>query len=156
MKKVLLFLAAGSLMALVALTSCNDGADDFDLTKNPLDGKIEGAEWVFVNGNASRNASTGQMNCFLLSKEVTDPCSVRASFDPYIYLKFPPQKGTYNIGFNAAEVIFSYKNQTKQLNAYAGYIQIVYVSGTSIIGYLSADIDEDNIVEGSFSLKVCS
>lgn len=156
MKKVLLMIVAGCFAGLLSLTSCKDGVDDFDLTKDPLDGKIEGADWAFTVGNANRSTSGNQMSCFLLGKDISDACAVRASFDPYIYLRFPPAKGTYNIGFNSVEVIFSYKNQTKQLNAYAGYIQIVYVSSTTIIGYLSADIDDDNVVEGSFSLNVCS
>ena len=146
------------LPAAGCLSSCEDDISGFDLEKDPLKGKIGGEEWQYAVGSANANNSSYYLEGLIVGESAQDPCAIRVSSKPHLSLKIPGRKGSYNLPFAANEgyVVFNLPNGAKKLTASGGFIEVVAVGSQQLIGYMSADFDDDNTVKGSFLLEFCN
>lgn len=150
MKTVLLFFGVLALM-----TSCDSDTNNFDLDKDPLKGTIGGKSWTFETGNAEyrSNLITG----LLIAQEVQDPCGVRSTIHSHLSVELPAGRGNYNLPFvNNYGYVKFHIGEGASYTATSGFIEVVALSGTEVIGYVSADFDDNNHVQGSFLLQVCN
>jgi hypothetical protein len=150
MKTVLINLIG---ILLISLSSCKD--EPFDLTEDPLDGKIGGVDWIYTVGGVGQDFSTGRMEAILVGIDSSDPCSIVNTIRPHITMSFPPRIGNYTLSVDNVQVIFNLEGGTKKLNASGGSLNIVSISGFEVIGELYAVEDDDNEVRGSFLLQTC-
>ncbi len=146
------------LAATGCLSSCKDDINGFDLEKDPLKGKIGGEEWQYAAGSANVNNSSYYLEGLIVGESTQDPCAIRVSSKLHLSIKIPGRKGSYNLPFPANEgyVIFNLPNGTKKFTASGGFIEVVAVGSQQLIGYMSADFDDDNTVQGSFLLEFCN
>lgn len=144
------------LIALSGILSCDDTLDDFDPSKNPLTGKIGGEEWTYGSGWVGTQGFSNLLQGLILLNP-KDPCSVRLTNAGHIQVRFPAAEQTFDLPFPTQDghVIFAETNGGRQLTASSGFIQLVSITGREAIGFLSADFDDDNFVEGTFVLEIC-
>lgn len=154
-KYLLLALALGVLYSLV---SC--GGDGVDIPKTPLEGFVEGQEWIFKFGNAyAYSGGTIPKYTFrLLSTDElgNDPCPVVSTTNAHVRMVLPLGTGSYSIPFADFNetVKFDY-GDGRVFSATSGFIEIFAVDQNQLVGYIQAVLDEDNIVEGRFFVEIC-
>lgn len=155
-----LILISLSIISFSFLSFCNTTGET-DLSQEPLVGKIGGADWTYVAGNAYFDQSSTIVNGMLLDFRSSDPCSWISVSQDHIELSFPSQTGTYDLtsgSFTSDDygtAVFKTLSPSQNLYAY-GYVQIFSISKARIVGYINAQVDNDNYVKGSFQLSVCN
>ena len=138
---------------------CEDKINPYDLERDPLRGKIGGEDWNYTAGNAQFNTFDNDITGLITAIDISDPCAIRISNDPHITLKFPAVRRNYTLPFinqNDGFVIFNLKGGTKKLTATSGFLEVVAITSTEVVGYISADFDEKNNVQGAFLLQICN
>lgn len=141
---------------LLITSSCDGDTNRFDLSKEPLSGKIGGADWTYTGGNAKSpfgNQATG----LILNQETTDPCTITSTVLAHVQITVPIAEQIINLPDpgNQAVVKLVTPNGGPVYTVTGGFIQIVEVTGREMIGYISGDYDDDNYVQGSFYVKFC-
>ena len=156
-RKSFLVLLFGQILLLLA--SCGN---DLDIPDQMLQGKINGETWTYGAANAFRISANGQFEAKFLSnlENVNDPCAlpspglthVKAIFTPAIrdYTIFPQA-----IDPNQVQVAFQI-TPSNTLIATNGFMNIFDINNSFAIGYLQAELDDGNMVEGSFELQFCN
>ncbi|XOV92385.1 MAG: hypothetical protein ACFHWX_19545 [Bacteroidota bacterium] len=140
---------------LISLTGCKD--QYFEIDKDPLKGEIEGDTWVYGSGRIRYDQFYVQgLTGIIFQETLNDPCTRVSTVDHHISLSIPYDKGNFNLPFAVPNyyVVFSIDGIT-EYTANTGFIEIVAVTPTEVIGYLSASFDDDNHAQGSFSLRLC-
>ncbi len=142
------------MLLFIGLSGCKD--EQFDLDDDPLDGVIGGDPWVYTAGSVGQDLFTSNLNALLLAQETSDACAVVNTIRPHITMTFPPRRGNYTLSVDNVQVIFNLEGGSTKYTATAGFLEVVGINSTEVIGYLSADFDEKNNVQGSFFLRVCN
>lgn len=148
-----------AVLSLVLLVSCNDD-NRFNPNKDPLTGMIGGKEWTYGSGNANYSFIDGAYTGLVLRERVEDPCTRVISSADHLTITFPPMRGVFNLPYipnsnNTADVIFRIQGGARY-TATSGFIEIVDITSTEVVGFISADYDEKNFIEGSFLLRLCN
>ncbi len=143
-------------LLIVFLISCGDGVNDLDLNKDPLRGVLAGTEWNYRTGAGQYNPGNFIVQGMLVDFELEDPCSLIATTTNYVEMSVPADLGTFTLSATQnTNVIFHLQNGVRYTVG-AGFIQVVRFNGNALIGYLSADLDDENKVQGSFLLAICN
>lgn len=147
-----------SVLLMALLTSCDNDINDFDPELDPLKGKIAGQDWQYAAGNAQFDGFRNDVEGLIIGEGVQDPCGVRVTSKAHLRVRFPADRRNFTLPFidNEGYVIFNHPNGAKRLTASAGFIEVVAISGTEVIGFINADFDDNNTVQGSFELRVCN
>ncbi len=145
--------------SILLITNCGD---DLDLPEQQLQGTIGGEAWTYGSANAFLLSANGQYQAKFLSvnENLSDPCSlpspglthVKAIFTPAIrdYTIFPQV-----IEPNQVQVAFEI-TPSKTVIATNGFMNIFDINNSFAIGYLQAELDDGNKVQGSFELQFCN
>lgn len=142
-------------ISLLSLTGCQN--EFTEIANDPLKGQIDGEEWVFGSGRVRNDPFLVQGITGIMFEEIlTDPCTRVNTIEPHISLAVPFERGNFNLPFAIPNyhVVFSLDGVT-EFTANTGFIEIVAVTPTEVVGYLSASFDDDNQAQGSFSLRLC-
>ncbi len=142
-------------VSLLLLVGCKD--QYFEIENDPLVGEIDGKEWIFGSGRIRYDQFYAQgLTGILFEEKLTDPCIKVNTVDPPLSISIPYDRGNFNLPFATPNyyVVFSEDGVT-EYTANTGFIEIVAVTSTEVVGYLSASYDDDNHVQGSFSLRLC-
>lgn len=145
-------------LCVVLLAGCGDDINEFDINKNRLHGKVGGFDWEYTGGSSVYDTFNNQVKGIIIAIDVTDPCSIRLTSDPHIRVQLPATRGNYNLPFigNNYFVQFAGGTSGKVLTATSGFVEVVSISSTEIIGFMSADFDENNTIEGTFFVTICN
>ena len=146
----------GWLTALVFGIGCSDNLKDFDPTEDPLTGMIGGEEWTYTKGRVAFSNTSNFASGLILAENTNDPCAVVATVNPHVSLSFPAIRGNYTLSVDNVEVVFNLQGGSVKLTAPSGFLEIVSVAGTEVIGFLSAYLDDENSVEGTFVMNACN
>lgn len=140
------------------LDACDSDINDFDVEKDPLKGMIGGQDWTYVTGNAQHDSFANSLTGLIMAESKPDPCAIRVSNEAHLAIRIPALRQSINLPYanNQYYVIFSLPNGTKRLTASGGFIEVVAISTTEMIGYISADFDDGNTVKGAFRLEICN
>lgn len=140
---------------LFVFAGCNN--QYLELEKNPLKGEIDGKEWVFGSGWVTYDPIYSQgLKGILFEQDLNDPCSKVQIIEPHISLSIPYARGNYNLPFPEPNYFVDFSvDGVKEYTASSGFIEIVAVTSTEVVGFLSADFDDENNAQGSFSLRLC-
>lgn len=147
-----------TVAVLTILTGCNDKVNDFDLSKDPLSGLIGGAEWEYTGGRLDYSFVSNQAAGKVYNEVLTDPCLKPNTIAAHLQVAFPTTKGNYNLPFinDTGFIKFATPNGGPIYTATGGFLEIVEVTSYEIIGYISADFDDNNFVQGSFLIDLCN
>lgn len=146
-------------IAIVALAAC--GKDNLDIPNTPIQGKIDGAAWKYKEANGFRLTADDQYRVRFISANelVSDPCTLPSPGQTHVKAVFRPAIGSFSISpiaidNNQVQVAFEISN-AKSLIATSGFMEIFDINNRSVIGYLQAELDETNKVEGAFEVVLC-
>jgi len=145
-----------SFIILLILTSCSsdNGLDDIPI----LNGTVGGEAWEYKFGNAFLDVRGSVFRITFLSTEETadDACTVAATGLRHLTIDLPDVVGNYNLPNNGQSLTFHLEGTITQFEATSGFVEITQVIGNQITGFMQAQFDDDNKVEGQFRVKVCN
>lgn len=168
MKKTTLILVLGTLLSVVACkkdVNVNygagaDGGQIEEIKTTVLDGVIKGDAWTFMSGRAKIDQfRPGRLVLNFWETSEADPCNV---FFPTssrnLITSIPKTVGSYELG-NEMNVTFSYQSASEgsaNLIATTGRMIVDEVTSDSVKGRFVAVYDDQNAVNGTFSLPLCN
>ena len=154
MKRIPFFwLLLGSLLLI------NCGRDEIQLSEQQVKGLIAGVGWEYKSSNAFIFSSNLKYQIMLLSNKETakDPCTVRISGNTHISMIVPLQRGSFSLPLpNVQESPRFHISAGNTPIATSGFLEIFDINNSIIFGYLQAQFDDENTVEGSFEAFVCN
>ena len=138
------------------------GTDKIQLPESELQGKIEGAKWVYSSANAFRLSTDGQYQIRFLSTEepVSNPCSLPRPGLTHVKAIITPGLGNFAVSpqalaNNQVQVAFE-AAPSRTLIANSGFMEIFDFNGATMLGYLQASEDAENtFVSGRFTVEFC-
>ncbi|REE01735.1 hypothetical protein [Marinoscillum furvescens] len=146
------------IIGLVVL-GCGEKIQDFDPNKDRLEGKIAGEAWAYRTGNLRYSTSINALTGLIVDFDVQEPCGVRLTSQPHVELRIPAQRGNYDLNSftdNRLYLKLHHENSTKIYTATAGFVEVLAISQLEAMGFISAEFDENNKVQGSFLLRICN
>ncbi len=145
------------LSFVLLLTNC--GENDIQLPDQVLVGKVEGKDWELKFGNAFIFSSDLKYQIKFLSTQESaqDPCAVPNTGNNHISMIMPLQRGSFSIPLPivSESARFHYSDGSSAI-ATSGFLEIFDIDNLRIFGYLQAQLDDDNTVEGSFEVLICN
>lgn len=144
------------LVLLVVVVGCGD---DNNLTDIPfVQGKIGGEEWNFLYGKAFRDVREGTFDISLYSdmEVVASACGVATTNNAHMTLTIPISEMNFNLPNNGESLSFEQKGSTQSFLATSGFVEITQILGNQVSGFVQAQFDDNNIVEGRFRLEICN
>jgi hypothetical protein len=155
MKKSLLL----GLLSLVLLINCDETNNEIT-AENVAKGKVAGSDWEFGAASATSRLQFNDYKVTLMSTAenvASDPCSVVIPGTPYVQLTIPPALGNYSVSADANGVkFFDGSNATSFFTATSGFIQVVSFTSLDIEGFIQANFDDENTIEGYFLAQLCN
>lgn len=142
---------------LMGLSGC--GGNEIQLPQQRLTGQIAGEDWdmKFANGYIFSSDLKYQLK-FLSTKEGgDDPCAVPSTANTHISIIMQLQVRSYSLPLPIVEesVRFQFGNGSSSI-ATSGFLEIYDINNSRVFGYLQAQLDDDNTVEGSFEAFICN
>lgn len=144
------------ILLLVFLTSCGENINSVDLDKDPLRGTLNAEEWTALTGSGLYQDFTNSVSGLFVDFELNDPCALRATLLNNVEIQVPAYPNTYTLSVSPYTKVIFHLQGGVQYTVPSGFIQVVKVTQNTVIGYLSADLDEENVVQGSFLLPICN
>lgn len=161
-------LFATFIAALVLLSSCLSEDDltvdnTFSFLNQDLQGLIDGQ--VFSAGEGTATIFEGELSISIYdtNEDITSACEFIGFGDNVSVFFFVPNAvGVYELGidFNNIEdgqtVTLFDPSETLNIIATSGAIEILTITDTEITGRLDARVDNENVVNGNFTITNCS
>jgi len=144
------------LLLLLISGACSS---DNDLNDIPvLNGMVGGGEWSYKFGNSFRSNSgrTLDLSFFSTEETATDACTIATTGNTHLTMTVPNTVGNYNLPNNGESIVFHQENSTVQFEATSGFIEIFEILPNQVSGFMQAQFDDGNTVEGQFRLKPCN
>lgn len=139
------------------LTGC--GQNEIQLPDQELEGMVAGEPWKFKLGNAYLYSSDLKYQIKFLSTEegAEDPCTVPSTANAHVSMIMQLRRGSFSIPLPITDesARFHWPNGSSAI-ATSGFLEIFDINNARVFGYLQAQLDEDNIVEGSFEVLICN
>ena len=166
MKNLTTILVLGMILSLVACKkettssgSAGVSRPAEEIKSGVVDGKINGDAWTFVSGVAKKDSFRPErIRLELWDNSEADPCNV---FFPTskrnLLTSVPEAVGNYELG-NETNVTFYYQSTdmgSANLIATAGRLIIDEITDDTVKGRILATYDNDNTVNGAFTLTLC-
>jgi hypothetical protein len=143
--------SAACALALAACGSEDGGGSDVVISNLPVTGVVGGAPWTFLWGATDAYLSEGEDDFFAELSSEAGTCR-GSSFGDGLLLSVPRQLGDYPLSL-ARNVTFVVGDDN--LIATEGHIVVEDVTGTFLRGGIHVRYDDDNEVNGRFTLTVC-
>lgn len=145
------------LLGLFTLSNCSDS--EIQLPDQELVGFVDGEEWEIKFANAYIYSSDFKYQIKFLSTQEggQDPCAIPSTANTHVSMIMPLQIGSFSIPFPITDesARFHWANGSSAI-ATSGFLEIFDIDNSRIIGYLQAQLDDNNIVEGSFEVLICN
>lgn len=141
---------------------CGCSNDEIQLPDKVLQGSIDGKDWTYKSANAFLRSTDFTYTVKFLSdaESVTDPCTLPSPGLAHAKAIFRPAIGSFTISplavdNNQVQVAFQL-TPAKALIASSGFMEVYDINGQVVFGYLQAVLDDENIIEGSFQIRLCN
>ncbi|MEM7297890.1 MAG: hypothetical protein AAF391_06450 [Bacteroidota bacterium] len=149
-------------MTLLVSLAIGCANDDIQLPDQELLGTIDGEDWEYDSANGFLQTTDFQyLARFLSDKEtVSDPCALPRPGRMHVKAIFRPAIGSFTvtpqaISNNQVQVAFEI-SPAKTLIAGSGFMEIFDINNQIVFGYLQAIVDDENMVEGAFQVRLCN
>lgn len=159
MKKGLFILLV--LFAVISSCKKDDDAPGYNFIDKALSGKIEGGSWTFRSGYVDSSSYEGVKKLSMSFYGVTgDACSDFLDGDRVIF-SVPMKIGVFPLKFSftdleGSQTVTLFDDETSMNNiATSGAIEILSISSTSVTGRIDATSDDDNTINGNFTVSFC-
>lgn len=147
-------LLVGTSALLLIGTSCND---QIEIPDEPLTGKVAGKDWEIKFGSFRQFSASEFEYRFYSQKEVTtDACALFASTNPYISVVIPSGQASTSLPIIDPLRAFKFHfGNGSSVTANSGFVEVFAFDGFQIHGYIEAEFDENNTVQGRFTIDPC-
>jgi hypothetical protein len=153
------------LIILLAILTMGCDKDDpkpaYEFKNQTATGEIEGESWVFVEGKAE---DAGENLSFdLMLDQAEAPCDIFGFPEgDVVFFTIPNAVGLYKLKFSLSggtdiltATLFDVEG-TLNVVATEGAIEILSITDTQVTGRLDIRSDEDNYINGNFTVTLCS
>ncbi len=174
MRRFFLFKQMVLIVAVMGLAACNakleaDGTKGLPPgPEKPINYRTEAAaglinsqDWVFLSGTAKRNYyDQNRLSLNLYNQLFSDPCSGFNYGSRNVLASVPAAIGETVLGQNPdfQTVTFTYRatdGSSSNLIAYEGRLAVTEITKDFISGFIIAQYDSVNYINGSYKLKFC-
>jgi len=135
------------------------GQDEIQLSDQQLQGMVAGEEWQLKFSNAYLYSSDFKYQIKFLStrESAEDPCAVPSTANAHVSMIIQLQRGSFSIPLPITDesARFNWSDGSSAI-ATSGFLEIFDVSNSRIFGYLQAQLDDENSIEGSFEVIICN
>lgn len=149
-------------LCLVILTSCgdDDSGPAYSFDDQDLQGEIQGQDWVYLDGEAEESFFfDDQMSIELIQEEIEQACGLFYSLESSVFFSVPYEEGLFELnlsGTTSQTVTLYVPDETLNIIATGGAVEILSISETEISGRIDARYDEDNFINGNFTIPFCT
>ncbi len=130
--------------------------DSIDAASAILNGKIFGNDWTLMSAKAIHESLDNRYNIEFYGEDLSNVCSTIAVQTPHLFTFVTDAVGRYE--YPAETLIqnmeFRKGDGTRERNS-SGFIQIIEITGNTIIGIADVTVDDDNFVKGAFTATIC-
>ncbi|HEY8513301.1 MAG TPA: hypothetical protein VIL31_15190 [Cyclobacteriaceae bacterium] len=151
-------------LCILLLISCSKDSESPSHTFKDQDaaGEIEGVEWAYADGYA---ATTGEgtskkLHITLVLPHEAQGCDILPEGD-FVLFSIPAIKGLYTLklDFNNPENSYTVtlfdSDESMNVIAGKGAVEILSITESEVTGRIDARADDENYVNGNFSIPLC-
>ncbi len=164
MRRLFWTLVNAIALCLLLLLACgkDDEAPAYDFKDQTLAGAIEGQNWNYGDGYATitGEGATAKLHVTLVLPTESEGCDIVPEGDR-VFFTFPLSTGVHvlRLDFNDMEnsrtVTLFDSEETMNVIATQGAVEITSITDTEVIGRMDARSDENNFINGDFSVPIC-
>ena len=140
------------LLVLATVVGCQPAFLDQDVS-----GQIGGEDWTYLSGRASLDQD-GEYSVSLFSEDTDTPC-IHAGFDENkIICDLPDEVASFQLGLGSLTVtLVEDRGDEAPMNyiAATGTVEILEIGDTELVGRMDIEADDENWVNGNFTLPLC-
>ena len=154
-KLALAFLASTSLLSFAGCaTDDGDDMSSAEISATPVAGKVGGQPWTYVAGHTDAFLSEGDDDFFatLFPAQFTT-CGFSEPSGDHLILSIPKAVGDYPMSLSR-NMTFVVGNDNKI--AIDGHIVVTEVTATQLKAGIAAKFDDQNTINGSFTIPICA
>ena len=165
MRRLIWTLINAIALCLLLLTSCSkdDESPVYDFKDQALAGAIEGVSWSYGDGYASTTGegATAKLHVTLVLPSEDEGCDIMPDGDR-VFFTLPSNTGVHLLKFDfndlegSRTVTLFDDEEVMNVIATEGAVEITSITETHITGRIDARADEDNFVNGNFSVPLCN
>ncbi len=148
---------------IIAISGClflsNCGKDEIQLPEQDLTGKVDGEAWdlKFSSGFIFSSDLKYRVRFLSTQEGASDPCNVPSTGNTHVSIVIPLQRGSFSLPLPILEESARFHlADGNTILAASGFLEIFDIDNARIFGYLQAQLDDDNSVEGSFEALLCN
>lgn len=123
-----------------------------------LQGYIGGTAWTYQGGNASLTGNSTELWIHIYDTAAAgDQClNSNSSYNGSVIFIVPNNSGTYELGYSLALTLYN-KNENCNYVTTDGTIEIISIdtTGNTVSGRIAATFDDNNTVNGNFTIAYC-
>lgn len=152
----------GLCLLFASCSSSEDEAPAYNFTNQDLAGVIEGVSWTYGDGYAdvTGEGENAKLHVTLLLPSEGEGCDILADGDRTMF-SFPRYAGLHILKFdyndveNSRTVTLFDDEETMNVIATQGAVEITSITDTEVKGRIDARADDDNFVNGNFTVPLC-
>lgn len=148
-----------SLLLVSGIIFIQCGENDIQLPDQVLQGQVDGNEWEMKFANAYLFSTDLKYQIRFLSTQenAVDPCTVPSTANTHVSMIFQLRRGSFSVPFPLINDSprFHFADGSTAI-ATSGFLEVFEIVNGRIFGYLQAQLDDENIVEGSFDAVICN
>jgi hypothetical protein len=143
-------------LSLASFAGCATDSDDMstaEISADPVSGMVGGQAWTFKAGDTDAFLSSDGDTFFasLYSSQFTT-CGFSEPTGDHLILNIPKTVGDYPMSLSR-NMTFVVGNDNKI--AIDGHISVTEVTATQIKGGIASKFDDQNTINGSFTIPIC-
>lgn len=167
MKKLQLLLLGSLLITIISCSKDDDPSPPYEFIDQNVQGVIDGLPFEFGEGVVADSFSEEDEYYFTLydqNEQYDDVCNVFISELIYVAFNLPGEEGLYELYFDLTSfdgIVVNLVNPNGEDDipqialASFGAIEITSITTTEITGKIDASLDEENSINGNFSVQFC-
>ena len=148
------------LVCLAELAACSGGSDGSGADANtpiestPLSGFIAGQAWTIASADTNAFLSDDSSYFATAYGEPVEACGIAATTQGELLLSVPTALGDYPLGLDMSATFYD-PNTNDNLIATQGHLVVDALTSTTISGGAVIEFNDDNHVNGRFSITIC-
>lgn len=135
--------------------SNNQNQGTYNFLDRNLEGGIDNRKWTFKMGHCKPDSSGKNFVFFLFDSLTSDSCMFLKPRDR-VEFNIPPKTGLYQFSQQSPALLFQARNR-KNVEAYGGAVEILVFDSIQHVvkGRIDTRVDDQNQVNGNFTIKLC-
>jgi hypothetical protein len=150
------------ILFILSVSACSEddekNAPAYAFQDQIIQGKINGQVWSFKDGNAEVNSfDETKLSIDLGSNKVNDPCGFGATSGLRVFFSIKKELGLKELSSSTEGQTITMYDPEGSLNTISseGAVELLTITATQVTGRIDAQFDDDNFVNGNFTVLLC-